>query len=91
IRGDRKVRKTGSDVLSFNVPDSREHGAGKPPELYSEILSWIAFPGDCVLDPCAGSGTIIQAADLLDLSAIAIEKDPAFATLIQEKIEETLK
>ena len=87
IRGNREVRKVGTDVLTFNVPDDRAHGAGKPPELYQELLSWYAFPGDTVLDPCAGSGVVIPACDELDCSAIAIERDAGHVTLIKEQIK----
>ena len=87
VRGNREVRKTGSDVLPYAVPDSREHAAGKPHMLYSELLSWIAYPGDTVLDPCAGSGTLIDSAEALSLKAVVIEKDPAYITLIKEKLE----
>jgi DNA modification methylase/ParB-like chromosome segregation protein Spo0J len=86
VRGGRKVRKVGSDVLMFAVPDDRQHAAEKPSLLYEELLSWIVYPGDLVLDPCAGSGTVVPAADSLDCSAIAIERDPAHATIISERI-----
>lgn len=89
IRGNREVRKVGSDVLTFNVPDDRSHGAGKPVELYQELLSWIAYPGDVALDPCAGGGTLVSAADQLDLSAICIERDPGHITLIQERLKKS--
>jgi site-specific DNA-methyltransferase (adenine-specific) len=91
IRGNREVRKVGSDVLTFNVPDDRQHGAGKPVELYQELLSWVAYPGDVVLDPCGGSGTVIEAADKLDLSAICVERDPGFFTLCQERLKKEMK
>lgn len=87
IRGNREVRKTGSDVLTFAVPDDRQHGAGKPVDLYKELLSWIVYPGDVVLDPCAGSGVVVPAANALDCRAIAIEKDAACIPLIQERIK----
>lgn len=87
IRGNREVRKTGSDVLTFAVPDDRQHGAGKPVDLYKELLSWIVYPGDVVLDPCAGSGVVVPAANALDCRAIAIEKDAACIPLIQEWIK----
>jgi DNA modification methylase len=90
VRGGRKVRKTGSDVLPFAVPDNREHAAGKPVDLYKELLSWIVFPGDLVVDPCAGSGTVISAAHSLDCRSIAVELDPANATLCNARIEEIL-
>lgn len=83
-RGERTVRKVGSDILSFPVPDARLHAAGKPIDLYTELLSWIAYPGDCILDPCAGSGTVIHAANRLDCRSIAIEKDEGFAALCRE-------
>lgn len=87
IKNRREVRKVGSDVLTFSVPDNRLHAAGKPVDLYAELLSWVAYPGDVALDPCAGSGTIIEAGERLDLSTIAIEQNPGFAALCRERAE----
>lgn len=86
-RGNREVRKVGSDVLSFAVPDGREHAAAKPALLYAELLSWIAYPGDKALDPCGGSGTLIDACESLSLQGVVIEKDAGFVTMIKEKME----
>lgn len=57
----------------------RRHKAEKPISLLSDILSYIALPGETVLDMFGGSGNIIPAALEQGCHAIVIEKDPAYA------------
>lgn len=60
-RGKRPVRKTGFDVLNYPSVSDKLHAAQKPPGLYKELLSWTCNPGNVVLDPCCGSGTVFEA------------------------------
>jgi DNA modification methylase len=45
--------------------------------LYEDLLKRSARPGDSVLDPFAGSGTIFPAAHSLKIKATGIELDPS--------------
>ena len=66
---------------SVNSGGAEGHGAGTPPALSDWWVRYITKPGDTVLDPFAGSGTIPLAAYKRDRNAIGIEKmDKHFAT-----------
>lgn len=81
IKGNRPVRTVGSDVLAVASPKAKLHAAEKPVELYSLLLGWSASPGDHVIDPFCGSGTIFPAASGLSVFATGIELSPeAYAT-----------
>ncbi len=71
-RGDRLVTKMSLDVIVAN-PRAELHAAEKPVEVITNLLQRSCMPGDRVLDPCAGSGTIFEAATALTLTAIGIE------------------
>jgi site-specific DNA-methyltransferase (adenine-specific) len=54
----------------------RRHAAEKPPELMRWLLQLTCTPGtDCkVLDPCAGSGPLLEAAKNLDIELTLVEQ-----------------
>lgn len=71
------VLNPGPDVRTFKRvgKDSKVHGAEKPPELLRFLLQASTRPGDSVLDPCCGSGSIFVAARGLGVSVTGIELD----------------
>ena len=46
-----------------------------PVELFAQLIDLFATPGDVVLDPFAGSGPAMRAAQTLGLSSISVELD----------------
>jgi ParB family chromosome partitioning protein len=72
-RGKKPTRKVASDTLSFPPDTNLNMAAQKPVALFSELLSRSCLPGDAVLDPFAGTGTILPAAHALKVKATAIE------------------
>lgn len=78
-KGGRKIRRIHSDVIpaSFGSTE-RTHAAQKPVELYRILLDLSCLPGDHVLDPTCGSGTIFRAADALKLTATGIEQNELY-------------
>ena len=76
MKGKKKTCTVGAhDVISIpSIPKPR-HAAEKPVALYVELLRRSCSPGESVLDPFAGSGTIFPAATYLHLNATGIEKD----------------
>lgn len=87
-RGTRRLTSTHSDVFSHAVPANRLHAAGKPVELYEELMKLSFLPGEHVLDPCAGGGTVFRAAKLAKLRATGCELDPQSANLCRAAIAE---
>lgn len=72
-RGDRRVTGVYLDVIVENPADSSLHAAAKPVGVYTNLLRRSVFPGDRVIDPCAGGGTIFPAANKLRCIATGIE------------------
>lgn len=83
-RGDKRVTGVYLDVIVENPADSSMHAAAKPVSVYVNLLRRSVIPGDRVLDPCAGSGTIFPAANRLRCIATGIELSPThYATALQ--------
>lgn len=74
-RGRKKISKVFADVLAIRADVNKDHAAQKPTALYSELINFSCVPGETVLDPCAGSGTIFRAATASKVKAIGIELD----------------
>lgn len=66
---------------------SREHPTMKPTALVAAMLRNSAKPGDVVLDPFAGSGTTLIAADQVGARARLLELDPVYADVIVDRWE----
>lgn len=70
-------------VLSFPKPAaSREHPTMKPVDLILAMLANSTRPGHTILDPFAGSGSTLIAAELHGASAAVVELDPRFVDVI---------
>ncbi len=74
-RGGRALQRSRADVFEYAAETKKIHAAQKPVDLIKELLSLSFFPGEKVLDPCAGSGTIFRAAKSLNMRATGIELD----------------
>lgn len=88
-KGDKKVMKLGLDVLDFPAVhhSAKLHPAEKPVKLLEELLSWTIVPGSRVLDPFAGSGPTLEAADGLGCDATLVELDPKYAGIARSRLE----
>jgi site-specific DNA-methyltransferase (adenine-specific) len=78
------------DVLSFQRPSrsDRIHAAQKPVELLTHLITISSRPGDKILDPCCGSGSIFTAGWELHCPVTGLELDPAFIPTIHAAMEE---
>lgn len=56
------------------LPSERLHQAEKPVILCKELISRICMPNSYILDPCMGSGAIIEAAVSMKMLALGCEK-----------------
>ena len=63
------------------------HGAVFPLEIPYRLIRMYSYEGDVVLDPYAGTGATMLAADRCGRSSIGFEIDPACDVLIQRRIE----
>lgn len=87
-RGGKRVRAIYPDVITTAADENRGHGAQKPVALYIDLLRRSALPGDRILDPFAGTGTIFDAAQELKLVATGIELNPAYHGICVKRLEE---
>lgn len=76
-KGGKPVTRIYPDLVSYPADENLGHQAQKPVGLFLDLLRRSVSPGDKVLDPFAGSGPIIPAANELKLKCTAIEIDPA--------------
>jgi DNA modification methylase len=66
---------------------SREHPTMKPPELVAVALRNSSSTGAIVLDPFAGSGSVLVACEALGRSARLVELDPRYCDAIVGRYE----
>jgi DNA modification methylase len=59
--------------------------AAMPTTLVEPCILAGSRPGDIVLDPFSGSGTVIDVANRLEREWLAIEIDPAFVPLHEDR------
>jgi ParB/RepB/Spo0J family partition protein len=90
-KGDRKVLQVKRDVINITQPTNLPHPAGKPPELFQDLLSRSCLPGDKVADLFCGSGPIYPAASALKLTAVGWENHPTYVPMAQEAIAKTIR
>ena len=64
-----------------------EHPTQKPLELIERIVETSSKPGMTVLDPFLGSGTTCVACKKLGRNYIGIEKEPAYITIAEKRLE----
>lgn len=88
LRGDKRTLKILPDVIT--IPPIRDslHPHEKPIELYLDLLSRSAHPGDSIADPFCGTGVVFRAANRLQLTAWGIELDPAMFALSEAALHE---
>jgi len=85
IKGQRQVNLRAADVITCPT-EPGSTGAQKPVELLKELLKRSARPGDLVLDPFCGKGSIFPAAHSLKAVATGVELDPAEYTRAMERL-----
>ena len=83
VKGERARAESSGDVLHVPRVSVPGHSAAKPPDLYRQLLSRSGNPGDTVLDPCCGVGTIFHAARALNWLATGIELDATSAPIAE--------
>ena len=77
-----------STVLEVPRPRaSRSHPTTKPTELLAIFITNSSRPGEIVLDPFAGSGSLLIACHQLGRDARLVELDPRYCDVIIERFE----
>ncbi|MGH7745874.1 MAG: DNA methyltransferase [Candidatus Dormibacteria bacterium] len=87
VKGRRKVTRMAGDVLSYSPDENLDHAAQKPVDLYYDLLSRSANPGDSVVDLFCGTGTIFPAAHKLRCYAVGVERDPGHFAIAANRLK----
>ena len=88
VKGKKPVNYIAPDVLTYNTDDNLGHQAQKPVALFLDLLKRSVRPGDTILDPFMGTGTIFPAAHELKCRATGIEIDPASYGIALGRLEQ---
>jgi DNA modification methylase len=68
-----------------------EHPCQLPEALLERIILCSTQPGDCVLDPTAGTGTTLRVAQRLGRQFVGVEQQPTFAALIRKRLDQPIQ
>lgn len=88
VKGKRPVTRIYPDVLEHNPDANLGHGAQKPVALYEDLLQRSVRPGDSVLDPFMGTGTIFPAAHAMKCRATGVDSDTGAYGIALKRLEE---
>ena len=67
-----------------------EHPTQKPTGILAPLIEYSCPPGGTVLDPFAGSGSTLVAAQETGRASIGIEVDPGYAAIARRRLENSL-
>ena len=70
-----------------SVRRNNYHEAMFPEELVYRCIKMYSFPGDVVLDPFMGSGTVAAVAKILERSFVGYDLDPKYAEMAQDRAD----
>ena len=87
-RGNRMVHSDLKDVIETTSDKTESNGAGKPVMLLETLLRWCSTPGEKVIDPMAGSGSLLPAAHRCLVDATLMEINAEDFGRIRERLEE---
>jgi hypothetical protein len=87
-RGGKRVTSIYPDVIETKGDDNLGHGAQKPVGLIVDLLRRSVRPGDRVLDPFCGTGTIFPAAHEVRVLATGVEREASYYGIAAKRIEE---
>lgn len=97
---DRRPGKTNPDgrclgsvlrIPAWRPPTLKKHAnhpAAFPDELAAYAISTYSDPGDQVLDPFLGSGTVLKVAEALGRRGIGVELNPSYRGVIESRLRE---
>ncbi|NIS77789.1 MAG: ParB N-terminal domain-containing protein [Deltaproteobacteria bacterium] len=89
IKGKREAVAVYRDVISIPNIMNKVHAAQKPVELFAQLMRRSCRPGDRVLDPTCGSGTVFPAATRESLRAVGIESNKESYDLAFSRMADT--
>ena len=82
------ILEVGRQTTPLDIDGEVEHTAGFPDRLIRELLKPIAQPGDILLDPFSGSGTVGAVGAEFGCSYVGYDLNPAFNSLASKRLRE---
>jgi adenine-specific DNA-methyltransferase len=82
----RTPHKFQSHIIEWKYSGNRLHPTQKPLCVLTPLIQSFSRPGDLVLDPFCGSGSILLAAKLQGRRFVGIELDPRYQELARERV-----
>lgn len=84
-----KVRDAGAgDILRYVGVQNKIHPTEKPVSLLRAILRNATDPGDTILDPFMGSGSLLEAARIEQRLAVGIDADEHWCEIAAKRLED---
>ncbi len=83
--GRRRTNQLVNDVFHYQPVRDKIHAAEKPSELLAALIDFVARPGDRILDPTAGSGSIFVGGRNKEVYITGIEVDPNMYAIAKER------
>jgi DNA modification methylase len=77
-----------ASILRYPPTSDPLHPCPYPIGLVQDILSYCTNPGDTVLDPFAGTGTTLLAAQEMQRNAIGIELSPEYCAIAKNRLNQ---
>lgn len=87
MKGRKPVNKIYPDYMETLGDDNLGHGAQKPVSMYLNLLTRSVVPGNRVLDPFAGTGTLALACHELKCYATMVEQDENYYGIALKRLE----
>jgi len=75
-------------TLTNGMPEKTAHPTQKPLELVRRLVAAATRPGELVVDPFAGSGTTLVAAEALGRRWLGCERDPGYRRIALARLAE---
>jgi site-specific DNA-methyltransferase (adenine-specific) len=88
IKGNKPVTKLYGDVIQCPTDPNLGHPAQKPVALLNDLLRRSSRPGDSILDPFVGSGSLYPACHEAKCKATGIEMDEGACGIASKRLEE---
>ena len=87
IKGKKPVTHIYPDVIQAVADSQESHGAQKSVAVFQNLLQRSVSPGDLVLDPCAGTGTVALAAHNLKCRATCVEQSAEYFGIMVKRVQ----
>jgi DNA modification methylase len=86
IKGKKPTNAIYPDVMETTLEENFGHGAQKPIEMYQNLLTRSAKPGDQILDSFCGTGPIFPACHPYRAFATGIEQDETYYGIASQRL-----